>query len=69
LDKGDRHLLSLGGFVEVVPGVADDVGGQAKNTVEIEGTSDTTTDACRRVGRVAETYAAKYNETIVGTRT
>jgi hypothetical protein len=68
LAKGDRHLLSLGGFVGVVPGVPDDVSEEAlKNAVEIEGTSDTTTDACRRIYRVAETYAAKYNEAILGT--
>jgi hypothetical protein len=66
LAKGDRHLLSLGGIVGVVPGAetAEDV----KNTVEIEDTSDVNTDAYRRVRGVAENYAAKYNETIVSSR-
>ena len=61
LAKGDRHFLTLGGFVGTVPGVSD-VGGHP--TRMIEGTSDTTTDACRRESATAEAYATKYNETI-----
>ena len=64
LAKGDHHLLSLGGFVGTTPG-AENVATNATNSVEIEGTSDTATEACRRLGDVAETYATKYNETIV----
>lgn len=64
--KGDHHLLSLGGFVGTTPG-AEDVATNATNSVEIEGTSDTATEACRRLGDAAEAYATKYNATIVGT--
>ena len=66
LAKGDHHLLTLGGFVGTTPR-AEDVGFNATNSVEIEGTSDTATDACRRLADAAEAYATKYNETIVGT--
>lgn len=66
LAKGDNHLLSLGGFVDTTLG-ADEEAANATNFVEIEGTSDTTTDACRRLGNVAEAYATKYNQTIVST--
>ena len=65
LGKGDHHLLMLGGLVGVVPGVPSGVAANATDAVEIEGTSDVTTDACRRLRGVAETYATKYNETIV----
>ena len=61
--KGDRHLLMLGGFVGTTPGVQNANG---YPTRMMEGTSDTATDACRRQGIIAETYATKYNETIVG---
>lgn len=64
LAKGDNHLLSLGGFVGSAPGAEN---ADLTNTVEIEGTSDTATGACRRLGNVAETYATKYNQTIVST--
>ena len=66
LAKGDKHLLSLGGFAGSTPG-ANDEAINATNSVEIEGTSDTTTDACRSLGGVAEAYATKYNQTVVGT--
>ena len=58
--SGDSHLLLLGGFVHVTPGV------ESTNlpTREIQGTSDTSTEACRAFGRDAETYATKYNQTI-----
>jgi hypothetical protein len=62
LAQGDRHLLMLGGFAGVVPGVRDS---NAYSTQMIEGTSDTTTEACRRLGRTAEAYATKYNQTVV----
>jgi hypothetical protein len=62
LARGDRHLLMLGGFVGVVPGVQDST---AYPTQMIEGTSDTTTEACRRQRATAETYATKYNQTVV----
>ena len=45
---------------------AEDLGANATDSVEIEGTSDTTTDACRRLSDVADVYATKYNETITG---
>jgi hypothetical protein len=62
LARGDRHLLMLGGFVGVVPGVRDS---GAFPTRVIEGTSDTTTDACRRERSDAEPHARKYNQTVV----
>jgi len=62
LARGDSHLLMLGGFVGVVPGVRDS-SGYATRT--IAGTSDTTTDACRRLRATAEAYATKYNQTVV----
>lgn len=65
LAKGDHRLLTLGGFVGSTPG-AENAGANATDSVEIEGTSDTTTDACRRLGNVAEAYATKYNQAIVG---
>jgi len=56
----------LGGYVGSVPGVKNWAGYQLQ---EIEGTSDTATDACRLLGATAEAYATKYNQTIVdGTR-
>jgi hypothetical protein len=65
LAKGDRHLLSLGGFAPTVPGVSDDVAINAADAVELEGTTDTTTEACYRIRHVAEQYASKYNQTIM----
>ena len=52
----------LGGFVFEVPGVAD---AGTYPTRMIEGTSDTTTEACRHQRGVAEAYATKYNQTVV----
>jgi hypothetical protein len=63
LAKGDHHLLTLGGFVGSTPG-AEGMSATT-NSMEIEGTSDTTTEACRRLGAVAEAYATKYNQTVV----
>jgi hypothetical protein len=63
--RGDRHLLMLGGFVGVVPGVADP---GAYPTRMIEGTSDSTTETCSRLRRTAEAYATKYNQTVVHVR-
>jgi hypothetical protein len=65
LAKGDRHLLMLGGFVGSVPGVENADG---YPTQMIEGTSDTKTEACARLGATAEIYAAKYNQSIVQSR-
>ena len=62
--RGDHHLLMLGGFAGEVPGVSK---AEAYPTRMIEGTSDTTTEACSRRRSVAEAYAAKYNQTIVQT--
>jgi hypothetical protein len=62
LARGDRHLLTLGGFVGSVPGVQHWDGYQLQ---EIEGTSDTATEACRRLGATAEAYASRYNQTVV----
>jgi hypothetical protein len=62
LAHGDRHLLMLGGFVGSVPGVENWHGYQLQ---EIEDTSDTTTEACRRLRATAEFYATKYNQTVV----
>jgi hypothetical protein len=62
LARGDRHLLMLGGYVGSVPGVKNWAGYQLQ---EIEGTSDTTSEACRRLGATAEAYAAKYNHAII----
>ena len=61
LAKGDRRLLMVGGFVGEVPGVPNP---DAYPTRMMDGTSDTTTEACARQHSIAETYAAKYNETI-----
>ena len=62
LARGDRHLLMLGGFVGEIPGVRN----SGRNpTRKIEGTSDTATAACRRLGGIAEAYATKYNQTVV----
>lgn len=61
LTEGDDHLLMLGGFVGSVPGVEEPKG---YRTRMIDGTSDTTTEACRRERRVAEAYATRYNQTI-----
>ena len=62
LAKGDHHLLMLGGFVGEIPGVSNT---DAYPTRMVEGTSETTPNACRRRRDVAEAYAAKYNRTIV----
>jgi hypothetical protein len=62
LVRGDRHLLTLGGFVGSVPGVENWDGYQLQ---EIEGTSDTATEACRRLGATAKAYATKYNQSVV----
>jgi len=62
LAKGDHHLLMLGGFVGEVPGVPN---GDTYPTRMIDGTSDTTTEACRQQRNVAEAYATKYNQIIV----
>jgi hypothetical protein len=62
LARGDGHLLMLGGYVDSVPGVENWAGHQLQ---EIEGTSDTATEACRHLGATAETYAAKYNQTVI----
>jgi len=52
----------LGGYVGLVPGVENWAGYPLQ---EIEGTSDTATEACRRLGATAEAYATKYNQTVV----
>jgi hypothetical protein len=52
----------LGGFVGSVPGVSQT---DAYPTQMIEGTSDMKTEACARLGPEAESYATKYNQTIV----
>jgi hypothetical protein len=62
LARGDRHLLMLGGFVGEIPGVSNS---DAYASQMVEGTSDTTKDACRRRRSVARAYAARYNQTIV----
>ncbi len=61
LAREDNHLLMLGGFVGSVPGMSDP---GDHPTRMMDGTSDTTTEACRRARPIAEVYAAKYNETI-----
>jgi hypothetical protein len=53
----------LGGFVGSIPGVSDP---GTRPTRMIEGTSDTTTLECSQLRATAETYAAKYNQMIVG---
>lgn len=65
LAKGDHHLLMLGGYEGEVPGVSPPY---AYPTRMIEGTSDTTTEACSQRRAVAKAYAAKYNEIIVKAR-
>jgi hypothetical protein len=66
LAKGDRHLLMLGGFVGSVPGVESSDG---YPTQMIEGTSDVKiTLACAHQRPTAESYATKYNQTIVAGR-
>lgn len=65
LARGDYRLLMLGGFVGSVPGVTD----PGKHTTRmLDGTSDTTSDACRRIAATAEAYAVKYNRAIVQAR-
>jgi len=60
--KGDLHLLMLDGFVGSVPGVESP---GSLPTQSLEGTSDTETEACARLRATAETYATKYNRTIM----
>jgi hypothetical protein len=60
LSKGDRRLLSLGGFVGVVPGAEQ----TTKPTRQIDETSDTVTPSCAALRGVAERYARTYNEAI-----
>jgi hypothetical protein len=62
LAKGDHHLLMLGGFVGSLPGVQN---AGSYPTRMMEGTSDTETEACAHRKSKAESYAAKYNRTIV----
>ncbi len=59
--RGDNRLLMVGGLSGSVPN------GQSTSnhrTRLLDGTSDTTTDACRRERHTAEAYAAKYNAVI-----
>jgi hypothetical protein len=51
----------LGGFVATVPGAER----SALPTMLIEGTSDTESMACYDLRSVAESYARRYNATVV----
>ena len=62
LAKGDRHLLSLGGFVSSTPGIADP---SSYSTQELPATTDTEVGQCGREQGMAEAYAARYNRAIV----
>jgi hypothetical protein len=59
--RGYRRLLMLGGYTGLVPGVSEPYGSP---TQMMDGTSDTTTEACYRQRPIAEAYASKYNQTI-----
>jgi hypothetical protein len=61
VQRGDRHLLMLGGYVGTIPG--DD--GAKHQTVLIEETADTATAACARLRSLAEAYALKYNRAVL----
>ncbi len=61
LARGDFHILMLGGYVGVAPGAEN----SSLQTVMIEGTSDTTTEACLALRPAAEAYALQYNKVIV----
>src|SRR4051812_46671460 len=63
VQRGDRHLLMLGGYEGTVPG--DD--GAKHQTVMIEETADTATEACSRMRPLAEDYALKYNRAVLKT--
>jgi hypothetical protein len=51
----------LGGFEGSAPGVANS---DAYPTQMMEGTSDTTTEACYGKRRIAVAYATRYNQTV-----
>ena len=61
VQRDDRHLIMLGGYVGTVPG--DD--GTKHQTVMIEETSDTATAACTGLRPLAEAYALKYNRSVL----
>lgn len=62
MSKGDRHLLTMGGFAGSTPGVSNPRGHPA---LEIPGTSDTEGVQCREERDMAESYAARYNQTVL----
>ncbi len=61
MQRGDRHLLMLGGYAGTVPG--ED--GAEHQTVMIEETADTAPAACSRLRPLAEAYALKYNRSVL----
>jgi hypothetical protein len=62
LEKGDQHLLMLGGFVGEVPGVSNP---GSFPTQMMESTSDVESEDCSRLRTTAVAYAIKYNRIIV----
>jgi len=60
---GDKRLLELGGLAPVVPGAESSYRFPPGTTFRIlEGTSDTTTEACYAIRHKAEGYAKSYNQ-------
>lgn len=62
-DRGDDHLIMLGGLVGTVPGISYSRTDRLP-LVMIAETSDTTTEACSKLRPVAERYVPLYNSTI-----
>jgi hypothetical protein len=61
LARSDNRLLMLGGLVGTIPGVTN---AGNHSTRMLEGTSDTETEACRKLRPKAKDHAARYNAII-----
>jgi hypothetical protein len=62
-NAGDKRLLELGGYAPVVPGAESPYRFPPGTTFRmLEGTSDTTTEACYAIRHEAEAYAKSYNQ-------
>lgn len=63
--SGDKRLLELGGYAPTLPGAESPDGTYhvppGTTFRMLDGTSDTTTEACYAVKKLAETYARAYN--------
>ena len=65
-NAGDKRLLELGGVAPVVPGAESPYRFPPGTTFRmLEGTSDTTTEACYAIRHKAEAYAKSYNQKIL----